>query len=225
MNYYKILNEEETHRGVKYKCGLNIDPKEFIPYGDCEPGGIYFSREDILAFLHYGPWIRKVTIPKNAQVYTNPGTPRKWKADRVILGPKTHITINIIKKLIEEGANVNADNAFILKIFAEEGKLSAVKMLLDFGINPKLNPTAFVRAAELGYYDIVKLLLQNGANPNSSGGLALKKAAANCHLKITKLLIPLTTITPEIIEYINRHCKNQRVLTILNNLLYSHKKG
>jgi len=64
MNYYKILSKDECHHDLQYKTGLNVDPKPFNPCGNCEPGGIYFSREDILAFLGYGPWIRKVTLPK-----------------------------------------------------------------------------------------------------------------------------------------------------------------
>jgi len=53
MNHYKIL-----------KTGLNIDLNPFDPHGDCRPGGIYFSHEDILASIDYGPWMRKATIPE-----------------------------------------------------------------------------------------------------------------------------------------------------------------
>ena len=79
MFYYKILNEDETHYGMQYKNGLNVDILPFNPSGDCTHGGIYFSREDILAFLGYGIWIRKVTIPKDAKVYENPGYPKNGK--------------------------------------------------------------------------------------------------------------------------------------------------
>ncbi|NCU31536.1 MAG: hypothetical protein EOM23_01060, partial [Candidatus Moranbacteria bacterium] len=65
---------------------------------------------DILAFLHYGPWIRKVTIPKDAKVYENPGILKKWKADRVILGRKYKITAKVIQRLIKEGADPKADD-------------------------------------------------------------------------------------------------------------------
>jgi len=106
VNFYKILNEEETHNGLKYHDGLNEDPLEFNPSGDCESGGIYFAREDILAFLHYGPWIRKVTIPEGESIYENPGSPKKWKAKRVVLGPRRRINLQVIKKLIKEGARI-----------------------------------------------------------------------------------------------------------------------
>ena len=105
MNYYKILNENEWHRGMCYRTGWNVDIKPFNPYGNCETGGLYYAREDILAFLEYGSWIRKVTIPSFAQVYCNPGYPKKWKAQQIILGERKRITTKIIQKLIEEGAN------------------------------------------------------------------------------------------------------------------------
>lgn len=57
MNFYKILSEEEVQYGMKYHDGLNEDILPFNPTGSCMPGGIYFSREDILAFISYGPWI------------------------------------------------------------------------------------------------------------------------------------------------------------------------
>jgi len=75
MDFYKITNEEEIHNRMHYKTGLNVDVIPFNPSGDYEKGGIYFSREDILASLNYGTWIRKVTLPEDAQIYENPGTP------------------------------------------------------------------------------------------------------------------------------------------------------
>jgi hypothetical protein len=93
MKYYKITNTDECHKGLQYKTGLNIDPKPWNPRGDCESGGIYFAKGDILSFLNYGPYIREVTIPADAQVYKNPGTPEKWKANKVILGQRRKITL------------------------------------------------------------------------------------------------------------------------------------
>src|SRR4030042_1262237 len=98
MNYYKITNKEENHYGMQYKTGLNVDILPFNPSGDCEPGGIYFSREDILAFLDYEPWIRKVTLPENEEIYENPGILKKWKAHRVILGERRVITAKVVEE-------------------------------------------------------------------------------------------------------------------------------
>jgi hypothetical protein len=159
MNFYKILKENETHYDLKYKYGLNIDPVKFDPSGDCKAGGIYFSREDILAFLDYGPWIRKVTIPEDAQVYEDPGEPKKWKADRIILGKRIKITARVIKQLIDEGANPRADDNFPLRHMSKLGKLEIVKLLLPLS-DPKIYHSQALRwAAEHNHIKIVKLLL------------------------------------------------------------------
>lgn len=104
MKFYKILDETECHNGLQYKTGLNIDPIPFNPSGDCEPGGIYYAREDILYFLDYGPWIREVTLPDDARTYLNPRLPVKWKADKVILGERRRINDEVIEELLDEGA-------------------------------------------------------------------------------------------------------------------------
>ena len=111
MQFYKITNEEERHKRMQYKTGLNVDVMPFDPSGDCKPGGIYFAREDI--FLFHGPkpfWIREVTIPDNEPVYKNPYHPIKWKAHRVILGERRKISYQIVKELVEEGARIDTLN-------------------------------------------------------------------------------------------------------------------
>ena len=159
MNFYKILNESENHNGLQYKTGLNIDSKPFNPSGDCEPGGIYFAREDIFAFLHYGPWIRKVTLPKDAKIYENPGEPKKWKADKVILGERRKIDLEVIKELVEEGANIHADNDFVLRWVAKKGHLDIVKYLVENGADIHVKNNYALRwAIENGHIDVVKYL-------------------------------------------------------------------
>jgi len=154
MNFYKILNEEEIHCGLEYHDGLNIDPLPFNPAGDCRPGGIYFSREDILAFLGYGPWIRQVTIPKGEQIYENPGFPKKWKAKKVILGKRRRISLQVIKELVKEGANIHAGN-----------------------------DKALVWSAQKGYLEVVKFLIKKGANIHARGDYALRLLTQNGHFK------------------------------------------
>jgi hypothetical protein len=171
MDFYKILNEDEKHHELQYQTGLNIDPVPFDPSGDCKPGGIYFSREHILAFLNYGPWLRKVTLPDNAQVYENPGKPRKWKADRVILGEREKLDdVNIIKRLIDEGADPKIRNSYPLQW-----------------------------AARYGYIEIVKLLIPV-SDPKDDDSLALRWAAEYNHIEIVKLLLPVSDFTEYIIR-------------------------
>lgn len=159
MNYYKILNKTETHNNLKYKTGLNTDPIPFNPRGNCTSGGIYFSKEDIFVFLDYGPHIRKITLPEDAQVYENPGTSKKWKADKVILGRKRKWNnLKFIKELIAEGAN-----PILLLMWASySGYLETVKLLINEGVDPniqnKYGNTPLLLASRYGHLEIVKLL-------------------------------------------------------------------
>jgi ankyrin repeat protein len=190
VNYYKITNQDEIHHKLQYKTGLNVDVLPFNPSGDCQNGGIYFSREDILAFLHYGPWIRKVTIPEDAKVYENPGSPKKWKADKVILGRRSKITTKKIKQLIEEGADLRVNNSGALRWAAWNGHLGIVKLLLKAGADPKVyNGSALLKATSKGHLKIVKLLLKAGVDPKTYNSYALRWAANNGYLEIVKLLL------------------------------------
>jgi len=131
MNYYKILNENEKHHKMKYKTGLNKDIIKFNPKGSCEPGGLYFSREDIFAFLNYGPWIRKVTLEKDSKVYKNPGFGSvKWKTDKFILGERKKISTKVIKKLINEGANIKSNRYEVLHWASRYGYFKLVEYLI-----------------------------------------------------------------------------------------------
>ena len=191
MNFYKIMNEDENHNGLQYKTGLNVDILPFNPSGDCELGGIYFAREDILTFLNYGPWIRKVTLPEDAKVYENPDSPKKWKADKVIFGRKFKITAKKIKQLIREGADPKAGNSFALQLAAGNGYLEIVKLLLPVSDPKANNSNALQLATENGHLEIVKLLLPV-SDPKACDSEALKLAAENGHLEIVKLLLPVS---------------------------------
>jgi hypothetical protein len=181
MKYYKILNEDECHNGLQYKTGLNVDILPFYPHGDCEPGGIYFAREDILNFLSYGPWIREVTIPPRVRVYKNPGYPVKWKAKRVILGRRRRITDRLVLGLIKEGAHINSD---VLDSIAELGFIKSMKFMLDAGWRSHF---ALPSAARKGQVEIVKLLLEEYGESNKC--YALQMATQCGHVECVKLLL------------------------------------
>jgi hypothetical protein len=161
MDFYKILNIDEKHHNFQYKYGLNIDTVPFNPHGSCIAGGIYFAREDILAFLDYGPWIRKVMIPEDAQVYENPGEPKKWKADRVILGKKEKITAGTIRRLIDEGANINPSSSTALLWAIVRNYYKMVEVLLEAGSNPNIKHPLLEIAGQYNFVKIVKLLLKH----------------------------------------------------------------
>lgn len=159
MNYYKILNKDEKHFKMQYKTGLNTDVLPFNPSGDCQPGGIHFADKDILAFLWCGPWLRKVTLPKGEQIYENPGKLKKYKVHQVILDEREKITLEVIKRLISEGANVSAGNDFALRWAAENGYLEAVRLFLEEGANVHaIKDDALYWAEDNGHLEVAKLL-------------------------------------------------------------------
>ena len=189
MNYYKLTNKSERHFGMKYNDGLNTDILDFNPSGNCQPGGIYFAREDIFAFLGDNYWIRQLTLPDGESIYENPGTPKKWKAHRVILGKRERITGAVIKRLITEGADVHACDDYALCWASGNGHTEIVKLLLDSGADVHADDDyALCCASDTGHTEIVKLLLDSGADVHAGDDNALWWASENGHTEIVKLI-------------------------------------
>jgi hypothetical protein len=132
MNYYKILKKDECHHGYQFTTGLNVDFLPFNPSGDCTKGGLYFAREDILAFLHYGVWIREVELPELEPVYENPGFPKKWKAHRIILHERRRINADVVQALLASGADVHADDDYALRWSSASGHHKVVQVLKKY---------------------------------------------------------------------------------------------
>jgi ankyrin repeat protein len=79
---------------------------------------------------------------------------------------------------------------------AREGRLDAVRLLLERGADPNLlaplDESALIHAAAEGHVDIVSLLLDRGASidhPARWGDNALHRASVNGHLEVVKLLV------------------------------------
>ena len=186
MKFYKIVNPE-GHYGLIYKEGLNIDPNPFNPSGDCVPGGIYFSREDILAFLDYGTELYEVEPV--GEIYENLGSPKKWKAHAIKLYGVGKVIDNI-EFLIKEGANVHAINDYALRWAVRNGHYEVVKLLLEYGADVHANNDYALRwAAEHGHYEVVKLLLEYKADVHASNDYALRWVVRNGHYEVVKLLL------------------------------------
>ena len=212
--FYKWI-DKDGHYGMVYHEGLNVDIQPFNPKGDCEGGGLYFSREDIFAFRHCGEDLYEVEPV--GEVYENPGTHKKWKAHAVDLkfvgkrsdpvviqrlideGADVSIEDNrflkqsafwgcteVVKMLLKAGADVNAGKGYALKWSAGRGHLEIVKMLLEAGADVNIHDgSALGSAAYWGYIEIVKVLLEAGALPTTQ---ALYDAQTSGHTEILKLL-------------------------------------
>ena len=111
-NFIKLTNKEGIHNKFEFKEGLNIDFITFNPYGECEPGGIYFCEFD-----KSGEWINynnvigvmyyyyEVIIPDDAQLYEEKN---KFKSDKLILINKQ--VIFETEKLCEIAVKYHASN-------------------------------------------------------------------------------------------------------------------
>ena len=231
MDFYKIMNEGEHHYNMKYKTGLNIDINPFNP--SCEPMGIYFSREDIFAYLDfYSYWIRKVTIPEDAQiqVFENPGSPKKWKSDKVILGDRKKINFKTIKKLIDEGANPKVNKSLVLQWASNKGYFDVVKLLIPLSDPKTNNSRALWWAAEKNHIDIVKSLIPL-SDSRTECSYALHQAIKHGHKEIVKVLLPVSKTktygdwclklainngNPEIIKLVEEHNLNYKLIKSKN---------
>ena len=164
---WKLTNEAETHNGLQYHDGLVADPLPFNddPSASCCPGGIYFAGRDTLAFIEGMTWAREVSLPPNARVVLDPSSPEKWRADRVILGPRVPIA-QAIPDILAAGADLHADDDQALCWAAERGHLPVVQALLAAGADLHANDDqALCWAANCGHTEIVKLLQNVGWKP------------------------------------------------------------
>ncbi len=175
--FYRLTNEVECHHGFQYKTGLNIDTIPFNPQGECEPGGLYFFREDQLnemsryLFNSSPVWIREVTFPPDAKIWKMDG---KYKADKFILGerksiydddvvPKNELlkfaamsgNVKVVDDLLQDVNITSHDDALMLASRCDQEKI--VKRLLA---DPRITSWHALRTAtEYGYIDIVTRLL------------------------------------------------------------------
>jgi ankyrin repeat protein len=191
MKCYKIINKEMKHNNMEYKEGLNICDQTFNPSGSCTDGGMYFSQEDILAFLEYGEILFEVELLEDSRVYEDPYfDTKKWKTDKFILKNKREINLETIKYLAEEGANIHVDNDLPLCWAAKYGHLDIVKYFVVKGANiPTDNDLPLCRAAENGHLEVVKYLVKKGADIHVYNEYPLCVASEYGYLEIVKYLI------------------------------------
>jgi hypothetical protein len=131
--YLKITNKNENHNGLQYHTGLVADIIPFKKEGSCVAGGIYYTTPEFICnFLNYGPWLREVTIPEDAEFVQDPSGD-KWRSNKVILGERKDLSkVETWKYLVEEcHADIHFENEYALRYASYNGLLEVVKYLVE----------------------------------------------------------------------------------------------
>jgi ankyrin repeat protein len=94
--------------------------------------------------------------------------------------------LEMVKYLIEEGADLHIDDETPLTWAAEEGRLEVVKYLVENGADLN-NEYVLYGAAEAGQFEIVKYLVEKGADLHLHSDVIIA-AERNCHYKVSRYL-------------------------------------
>ncbi|WP_253701452.1 ankyrin repeat domain-containing protein [Bacillus sp. FJAT-27445] len=115
-----------------------------------------------------------------------------------------HGNVDEISRLIEKGANINAQDSngkTPVMIATYNNDVAAAKILIDaradVDIRDNMKNNVFLYAGAEGYIDILKLAINAGADPhitNRYGGVAVIPAAERGHVDVVELLLTETDI-------------------------------
>ena len=95
--------------------------------------------------------------------------------------------LQVIKYLIEKGANIHAGDDYALKWACENGHMNVAKFLVENGANIHVgNNHGLVRACKYGHMNIVKILVEKGVNIHANNDCSLIWACRNGHLDVAK---------------------------------------
>lgn len=98
--------------------------------------------------------------------------------------------LDLVKVLIDYGADVNYQHNIPFYSCAQEGYIEIMTLLIDKGVNIHTDDGyALITAAENGQLEVVKLLLENGMDLNYNGGEVFESALCNNQFEILDYLI------------------------------------
>ena len=97
--------------------------------------------------------------------------------------------LDVIKLLIDLGADVRVHSNCAIILASRGGYLSVVKLLIDCGANVRAQSNrAIILASLFGHLSVIKLLIENGANIRVLDNRALFYAKKNKHLDVIKFI-------------------------------------
>jgi ankyrin repeat protein len=176
----KTVNQKDIGKEVIEKDIQNNDIesiKEYIDsineelmYEVCKIS-INYANTDIFKLL-YNNLVEKSKKYEKKEIVTNlfryvassPELAGGSKKDNVEPEERENFVTNMINLLIEDGADIESNNKFPLRLSVEKGHVGAVKILLEKGCKPK--ETMLVNGSR--NYEIFKMLVEKGADPNKN---------------------------------------------------------
>lgn len=107
--------------------------------------------------------------------------------DSILLLAVKNDDLKMVIKFISHGAHIDQSKALI--IASEKGYLNIVKFLIDRGANVNVeNGLPLIRSSKNGHFNVVKFLIEKGANIHARDGEAYKQSYINKHYDIARFL-------------------------------------
>lgn len=221
--YYKITNSSEYHHDYQYHDGLNILNDEFSP-NNFGPGGFsYTNAKCIINYLDFGTNLRLVAVPDNLNLKTfkiSNGKEVYWRSNQIFLGQKMPLSdpatfqylekrkapilkkkvviwvakmgyLDVMKYLVEKGADVRCRNDEPLKVAAGSGHIPMIEYLLTIHkISIHVGADAPLRRAAMsGHTLMVKWLWLHDADITTVENEALRFSVLTKDLDLVKFLL------------------------------------
>ena len=192
-NYYVYVNfinylDKVTQLMIYYKQG-DINSFRSGKYTNTERFLTFFMLGDKEGMKKYELYIdeyyRKIfnTLAENK-------TPSQKGVDFVLGYTSTHGYLEIVKYLVEHGADVNSQAEYALISASIGGNLEVVKYLVEHGSDVRAdNDYALKQSSRIGHLEIVKYLVEQGANAQASNDFALRWSSNDGQLEVVKYLV------------------------------------
>ena len=114
----------------------------------------------------------------------------KSKADRIILKNLRPLwSVETVKALIQEGVEFESYMNHMLYEAAKYGYLDIVKYLIEQGANINVNEQTICLTLEHGHFDVVEYLIEHGANIHVWRENVLRYASKYGHFDVVKYLV------------------------------------